>query len=136
MANIIGKHQQSASLLEFVKARQLADNETRFCIDHVKFKSQDGRDRWFIDIHYREGEEILYRTLTLDSSPSRDEMFQDIIDSDDYPQHNVWLKLRSFKDKDTGMTRTSYDVKQGSGICACSTPGAKEAPADLANAPY
>jgi len=119
MANLIAAKSQ-ADYPPFCKTAQLAADKTHFCIDSMKLHTQqDGKERWFLNIHYVEGDEVVSRTLTLDHSPKRDEDFGYLLEENDFPQHDVWLEKASFKSATTGMQQTSYRHKQGDGSAAC-----------------
>lgn len=123
MANLIAAKSQQSSFHAFADRKQIAEDGTRFCIDSAKLVTQkDGKVRWYLDIRYLEDGEVATRTLTFDTSPSRDEMFTDLADSNDFPQHCCWIEKRTFKNKGTGMMQTFYNLEQETGrgqACAC-----------------
>lgn len=124
MANLIANSQHSA-FPAFADRKELAEAGTRFCIDSVKLHTQkDGKIRWYLNIHFLDEEnEIVFRTLTFDPSPSRDEMFTALAEADDWPQHNCWVARKSFKNKGTGMMQTFYELGQETGgLQECSCP--------------
>jgi hypothetical protein len=122
MANLIANSQHS-SFPAFAERKELAEAGTRFCIDSVKLHTQkDGKIRWYLTIRYLEDDGVAIRTLTFDPSPSRDEMFTALAESDDFPQHYCWVAKKSFKNKGTGMMQTFYELGQDTGkgqACAC-----------------
>jgi hypothetical protein len=136
MANLIAERQKS-SFPEFADRKQLAEDATRFCIDEVKLHTQkDGKTRWYLTIRYLEDGGTAVKTLTFDQSPSRDELFAAMQESEDYPQHNCWVSKRSFKNKGTGMMQTFYQLEQENARgqdCVCTIeddPGPDEPPAE------
>ncbi len=116
MANLIAEKRQ-ADFPPFAERKQLAEDKTVFCIDSVKLHTQkDGKERWYLTIHYVEADEVVTRTLTFDHSPSRDELFEFMLEANDFPQHHCWLKKKVLKN-----AQTFYDLLQGGvdGPCAC-----------------
>ena len=134
MANLIADH-KSATFPDFAERKQLAEDKTVFCIDSVKlFTQKDGKERWYLTIHYVDGDAVVTRTLTFDHSPSRDELFMFMQESNDFPQHFCWLNKKLLKNK-----QTFYDLAQGGvdGPCACTWSSTAEQPEwdDLPPAP-
>jgi hypothetical protein len=120
MAQLLAAKSQ-ADYPPFCKPAHLAANKTHFCIDSIKLHTHEGKEQWYLNIHYVEEDEVVSRTLSLDHSQKRDEDFGFLLSENDFPQHDVWLEKASFKNATTGMQQTSYRHKQGgdSASCAC-----------------
>lgn len=132
MANLLAAKSQ-ADFPPFAERQQLAADKTRFCIDSIKLYTQkDGKERWYLTVHFVEGDEVVYKTLTLDRSQQRDEDFGYLMEEGDFPQHNCWLEKATFKGKD-GMQKTSYRHKQVQKTepCACNWASAEQPEWDM-----
>ena|SRR5260221_471056 len=128
MANIIAQSKQADSS-GFVDRKQLAADETKFCIENVKLVTQrDGKVRWYLTIFYKKDGELEVATLTFDRSPSRDRLFEAMNEAKDFPQHNCWVEKKEFRNKTSHMLQTFYDLNQEKSEigCPCTDQGTDE----------
>lgn len=106
---------------EFAERKQLAADETRFCMESAEIKTQkDGKQRWYCTIYMPEGDTTVVKILTFDRSPSRDAGFQELNETPGaLPVHNCWLEKREFKGKNSSMMQTFYQIRQDEKATTC-----------------
>lgn len=89
-----------------------------FCLTNVLFLADE--NKWKLQVKVLHNETVVYQSFHLKSTEGRDNLFNSMLKTDDFPVHDCRIVRKSFTPKGATAEVSYYDlVAAGSEVCVC-----------------